>query len=90
MVAPILPHMAEDAFQSLPYKTGVESVFQRGWATSPGDWAAFPETDAQTWDAVLEVRDKANMAMEAARNAKLIGAGLEAKVRSVNRRSTNA
>jgi isoleucyl-tRNA synthetase len=31
MLAPVLPHMAEDAFQSLPYPTDVDSVFMSGW-----------------------------------------------------------
>jgi isoleucyl-tRNA synthetase len=30
-VAPIMPHMAEDAWLNLPYEKPAKSVFQHGW-----------------------------------------------------------
>ncbi|XP_063775503.1 isoleucine--tRNA ligase, mitochondrial [Pseudophryne corroboree] len=36
--APILPHLAEEVFQYLPYKKESESVFLSGWITSHSMW----------------------------------------------------
>ncbi|MDJ0650056.1 MAG: isoleucine--tRNA ligase, partial [Xenococcaceae cyanobacterium MO_188.B19] len=32
-IAPVLSHMAEDIWQSIPYETGYKSVFESGWVT---------------------------------------------------------
>lgn len=74
-IAPILPHMAEDIWQNLPYETSTESVFEGGW---PKELTAFPEHGAEEWDLVRNVRDDVNKMLEAARNDKLVGASLDA------------
>jgi isoleucyl-tRNA synthetase len=74
-IAPILPHMAEDIWQNLPYDTATDSVFEGGW---PKELMTFPEHGAEEWDLVRNVRDDVNKMLEAARNDKLVGASLEA------------
>ncbi|NXY92152.1 SYIM protein, partial [Alcedo cyanopectus] len=36
--APILPHLAEEVFQYLPYKKGSEGVFRTGWINTSSAW----------------------------------------------------
>jgi isoleucyl-tRNA synthetase len=74
-ISPILPHMAEDIWQSLPYEKSTKSVFEGGW---PSQLMEFPETDATKWDLVRAVRDDVNKMLESARNDKLVGASLDA------------
>jgi len=74
-VASILPHMAEDIWQNLPYSKPTESVFEGGW---PTHLAQFEEYDAEKWDLVRSVRDDVNKMLEGARNDKLVGASLDA------------
>lgn len=74
-VAPILPHMAEDIWQNLPYSKSSESVFEGGW---PTQLAAFPEHDSSIWELVRLVRDDVNKMLEVARSDKLVGASLDA------------
>jgi isoleucyl-tRNA synthetase len=73
-IAPILPHMAEDIWQNLPYEKSTGSVFEGGW---PADLMTFPATDAQEWDLIREVRDDVNKMLEVARTDKLVGASLD-------------
>jgi len=89
-LAPIAPHMAEDAWLNLPWTRPTESVFQAGWAGSaPGTahapdpqqqqyWRRLPEAEHKAWEGVLAVREAANVVLEKARIAKLIGPALEA------------
>nr|XP_009931161.1 PREDICTED: isoleucine--tRNA ligase, mitochondrial [Opisthocomus hoazin] len=37
-VAPILPHLAEEVFQHLPYKKDSEGVFRTGWINASSAW----------------------------------------------------
>ena len=74
-VAPILPHMAEDIWQNLPYVKSTESVFEGGW---PAHLASFSEYDGDKWDLVRSLRDDVNKMLEVARNDKLVGASLDA------------
>jgi isoleucyl-tRNA synthetase len=74
-IAPILPHMAEDIWQNLPYEKSTESVFEGGW---PKSLTSFPEYDMELWTLVRELRDDINKMLELARNDKLIGASLDA------------
>ena len=74
-IAPILPHMAEDIWQNLPYEKTKESVFEGGW---PSHLLEFPEYDVEQWSIVRSLRDDVNKVMESARNDKLIGASLDA------------
>lgn len=73
--SPILPHLAEDIWQNLPYDTGSESVFLAGW---PEELSTFAPADEDTWGVVRNLRDDVNKLLEGARNDKLVGASLDA------------
>ena len=77
-IAPVLCHLAEDIWQFLPYKTPYKSVFESGWVTlkPEGQNAGFVEK----WSQLRYLRTEVNKVMEQARNAKMIGSSLEAKV----------
>ncbi len=77
-IAPVLCHLAEDIWQFLPYKTPYKSVFESGWVTLKPEWknAGFVEK----WSQLRYLRTEVNKVMEQARNAKMIGSSLEAKV----------
>jgi isoleucyl-tRNA synthetase len=77
-IAPVLPHMAEDIWQYLPYKTPYKSVFEAGWIKLDQDWQQ-PEL-AQNWQQLRQIRTEVNQVLEQARAAKSIGSSLEAKV----------
>lgn len=85
LIAPILPHMAEDAFQALPYSSSssFKSVFQSGWCTVPTEWKGDMSSseDSALWSAVFAIRDEVNQCLEKARADKVIGASLEAGVK---------
>jgi isoleucyl-tRNA synthetase len=74
-LAPILPHMAEDIWQNLPYSKSSESVFEGGW---PSELVSFPDHDAEKWDFIRLLRDDVNKVLEGARIDKLVGASLDA------------
>ena len=82
-IAPLTPHMAEEAFQSLPYDKPNDaiSVFIAGWPSNPDAWSSLNGEEVQFWDSFLEIRDTVNKVLEDSRNAKLLGASLEAKVK---------
>lgn len=84
-IAPVLPHMAEDAFLAMPYQVDrdgqrLDSVFQMGWFDMEPQWASLDDQEVSAWDKILLVRAEVNKAMELARADKTIGASLEAKV----------
>ena len=64
-IAPVLSHMAEDIWQSLPYETGSESVFESGWVNVEESWQK-PEL-AERWEKLRTIRDEANTVLEKAR-----------------------
>jgi isoleucyl-tRNA synthetase len=74
-ISPILPHMAEDIWQNLPYEKSTESVFQAGW---PKEMMEYDQHDTEKWDTVRTLRDDVNKMLELARNDKLVGASLDA------------
>ena len=77
-IAPVLCHMAEDIWQSLPYDTGYQSVFQSGWLETKEEWQK-PEM-VEFWQEIRNLRDEVNKVMEEARKDKAIGSSLDAKV----------
>ncbi|KAJ9521979.1 hypothetical protein QJQ45_024859, partial [Haematococcus lacustris] len=82
-LAPIAPHMADDAWQAAPQalQAGRLSVFQGGWAQSEPQWSeGLGADEARTWAALRTIRDAVNMTMEKARSAGSIGASLDARV----------
>jgi isoleucyl-tRNA synthetase len=74
-ISPLLPHMAEDIWQNLPYEKATNSVFEGGW---PSRLMNFPPTDTRDWELVLKLRDDVNKMLEVARADKVLGASLEA------------
>ena len=81
-MAPVLPHMAEDAWQNLPFRTPAtpDTVFQALWPLVPPQWASFPAPEVTLWATLLAVRAEVNKVVEAARVGKLVGANMDAKV----------
>eukprot|EP00741_Cyanophora_paradoxa_P002768 tig00000630_g2688.t1 len=77
-IAPVLPHMAEDIWQYIPYETGCESVFQSGWLTTPSEYVK-PELES-LWLELQQLRRNVNLTLEKARVAKMIGSSLDAKI----------
>jgi isoleucyl-tRNA synthetase len=77
-IAPVLPHLAEDIWQFLPYEKPCKSVFQAGWLKAHQEWLK-PEL-AQNWEQLRGLRNEVNKVMETARTGKVIGSSLEAKV----------
>ncbi|MEM1170638.1 MAG: isoleucine--tRNA ligase [Cyanobacteria bacterium P01_H01_bin.35] len=77
-IAPVLPHMAEDIWQNLPYPTPYKSVFESGWVKLESKWHN-PEL-VKSWEELRKTRTEVNKVLEKARAEKAIGAPLEAKV----------
>jgi isoleucyl-tRNA synthetase len=77
-IAPVLSHMAEDIWQSIPYDTGYRSVFQSGWVETDDEWNK-PDL-VEFWTKIRNLRDEVNKVMEEARQNKAIGSSLDAKV----------
>ena len=79
-VAPVTPHMAEEAWMALPYEKSAESVFLAGWSSAPEEWTTgMDEAEVTFWSGVLAIRGEVNKSIEAARNDKVVGASLEVK-----------
>lgn len=61
VIAPILPHLAEDVWQNLPfqytteYGSVTEYVFESKWPTLNERWLALPVEEINFWENVLEV-----------------------------------
>lgn len=61
VIAPILPHLAEDAWQHLPFEHVKEDgsvakfVFESRWPVSNERWLAFPAEQISFWGELLEV-----------------------------------
>ena len=55
--APVLPHLAEDIYQNLPYATPHASVFEAGWpAAAPAQGEE--RRGRAAWAAVRSLRDE--------------------------------
>jgi isoleucyl-tRNA synthetase len=76
MMAPILPHMAEDIWLNLPYTPSTKSVFQGGWVKG-----SFPPHRTGDWERIMALRGDVNKCIELARAEKLVGSSLEREVR---------
>ncbi|CAJ1387050.1 unnamed protein product [Effrenium voratum] len=80
VIAPVLCHLAEDIWQSLP-KQEETSVFLAGWCTPFPGKPEEAEPLVHHMDCVLQLRDPVNLALERAREGKMIGSALEASVK---------
>lgn len=78
-IAPVLCHMAEDIWQNLPYEKPTDSVFEAGWVKLEQNWVKDADLEAK-WEQLRQIRTGVNKVLDTARNEKLIGASLEAKV----------
>lgn len=76
LMAPIVPHMAEDVWLNTPYKKDVDSVFEKGWP----DKGMFAEHDEKFWTTVRLIRNDVNKQIEVMRTAKEVGANAECQV----------
>ena len=83
IIAPLTPHMAEDAWQNLPYEAQTISVFMNGWAaadaSSSSQWSINDHTEG-VWKSILAIRDEVNQLLEKARVEKSLGSSLESKI----------
>jgi len=61
VIAPIVPHLAEDVWQNLPFEyrnedgSAAEFVFELKWPTLNEQWLSFPAEDVLFWQRLLEV-----------------------------------
>ncbi|MFO1475724.1 MAG: isoleucine--tRNA ligase [Verrucomicrobiota bacterium] len=76
MLSPVLAFTADEAWQFIPGKAA-ESVHEATW--QPGA-AALEESELAVWKTLFAIRDLALPELEKARQAKLIGKALEAKI----------
>jgi isoleucyl-tRNA synthetase len=90
-MAPILPHMAEDLWQNMPYQPSsnneafpdAKSVFEAGWIVAESSDMTVRNVDVgilTSWNIVRDMRDVVNKVLETARTDKLLGASMEAQV----------
>jgi isoleucyl-tRNA synthetase len=79
-IAPVVPHLAEDIWQHLPYSTPYPSVFGAGWLHLEPEWATLDKDLLAVFDQLRQLRFKVNERLESLRKAKVIGASLEAKL----------
>ncbi len=78
-IAPVLCHMAEDIWQNLPYEKPYNSVFEAGWVKLEPQWVQNLDLPSK-WGQLRNIRMGVNKVLDDARNQKLIGSSLEAKV----------
>jgi isoleucyl-tRNA synthetase len=79
MLAPILPHTAEEAWQNLPRETeDPPSVHLLSWPELPPEWE--DEELARRWETILLLREETMRALEEAKRAGVIRDPLEARV----------
>lgn len=61
VIAPILPHLAEDVWQHLPFQYATKDggvakfVFESRWPALNERWLAFPVEEIEFWAKILEV-----------------------------------
>ena len=61
IIAPILPHLAEDVWQNLPFEHTTDDgsiarfVFELKWPAVNEKWLAMPADDVDFWRIILEV-----------------------------------
>lgn len=78
LLAPVIPHTADEVWQYIPGEKTVESVHFSVWEYLPSEW--LDETLEERWNELLTVRADVSKALEIARNQKLIGGSVDAKV----------
>ena len=56
LLAPLTPHLAEDAWHNLPWTPPTRSVFQAGWFCAPDAWRSLPQDTVGVFRALLALR----------------------------------
>lgn len=93
-IAPLVPHMAEDAWLNQPQLSKAsssngssssgdsvpESIFLAGWSAPEQQWGSLSEQEQACWAALPAVREAFTKTMEQARADKQFGSSLEAAV----------
>lgn len=75
-LAPILSFTAEEIWQFIPgYQN--DSIFLKTWYQ---EWPAIKDIDMNVWQAIINIRDEVNKALETKRQEGAIGSGLAAEV----------
>ncbi len=77
MLSPILVFTADEAWEHLPGASGEDSVHLADW--DPEGWSR-PEAEQAAWRKLFEIRSAALAELEKARQAKVIGKSLEARL----------
>ena len=67
-LAPILPHLAEDAWQNLPWGAPQISVFQGGWRGPCPKWREGLQQDIHTFPMVLAIRQSPSLSADSHSN----------------------
>ncbi|MBI5417324.1 isoleucine--tRNA ligase [Candidatus Poribacteria bacterium] len=80
LMSPVLPHTVEDIWQSIPKTKDMEESVHLTFFPHPEEKYILSEELRKKWDTLLEVKDKANIALETARQNKVIGHSLDSKV----------
>ncbi|KAJ3695585.1 hypothetical protein LUZ60_000962 [Juncus effusus] len=86
VIAPILPHLAEDVWQNLPFEHLMQDgsvanfVFELKWPELNGRWLGMDKDDVDFLSTILELRSEVNKVLENARAGKMIGSSLDAKI----------
>lgn len=78
LLAPVIPHTADEVWQYIPGEKAAESVHFTVWESLPDEW--YSEELEERWNALLTLRSDVSKALEVARNEKLIGSSVDAKV----------
>ncbi len=79
LIAPVLPHMAEDIWLNIPYKTKNDSVFKNGWPVTPRNW--IDDSLNQPVKDLRNFRTDVNKTLEECRSKNQLGSSLDVDVR---------
>ncbi len=79
LIAPILSFTSQEIWEAIPAFNGKQKYVACEDIDLPGSWSLTDDEWAK-WDEIIKIRDDVRKALEEARNAKVIGASLEAEV----------
>lgn len=79
LTAPIMPFTSDEVWNAYKLEPGVPSVHASSWPV-PQEQPVHQNSEYMDWEHIREIRDAVTPYLEKKREAKTIGAGLEAKV----------
>jgi isoleucyl-tRNA synthetase len=79
LLAPLLPFTTEEAWEALPAFAGKEDSIHMAFFPEP-EHPRLSEEEQKKWDGLLDLREQILKELEKAREAKLIGNALEARI----------